>query len=79
MKVIIEVVLELYDDDSNFEKESMVSFDFNWYCFNVNVVGFFIKLIFFKWDDVEKWFFVGEFVFVKIWFKNFFFVVVIIM
>ena len=51
---------EPYDDDSNFEKDSTASFDFNRHRSGANVVGPLTKPTPSKWDDAEKWLSAGE-------------------
>jgi len=51
---------EPYDDDSNFEKESTASFDFNRHRSNTNVINPLTKPTPSKWDDAEKWLSAGE-------------------
>lgn len=60
VKAITEAASEPYDDDSNFEKESTASFDFNRHRSNANVVGPLTKPTPSKWDDAEKWLSAGE-------------------
>nr|PNR55487.1 hypothetical protein PHYPA_006384 [Physcomitrium patens] len=49
-----------YEDDSNCEKDSTASFDFNLAATNRSVVGPFTMPTPSKWDDAEKWLSAGE-------------------
>ncbi|KAG0588539.1 hypothetical protein KC19_2G249900 [Ceratodon purpureus] len=51
---------EPYDEDSNCEKDSTASFDFNRHRSGANVVGPLTKPTPSKWDDAEKWLSAGE-------------------
>lgn len=57
---VTEAAPEPYDDDSNFEKDSTASFDFNRHRSGANVVGPLTKPTPSKWDDAEKWLSAGE-------------------
>lgn len=63
VKAVVTEAAEPYDDDSNFEKESTASFDFNRHRHghaSSNVVNPLSKPTPSKWDDAEKWLSAGE-------------------